>query len=205
MILNNMINYTKNLALLGGASLRKAYIAPPYPIKTYGGTDVGKFCIGSGDDSYYFENTQLFSWEGSAYLTLKTDTTASHGSRYPFIMFGTGTTPATTEDYKLESLITSGISLFASDTSQNISFDEELLEITRKVNITATIKNTSSEDITITEVGLANNVYTNSGYYRESNTCALMLIYREVLETAVTIPAGGYRSFNFEFTFTHTS
>lgn len=93
------------------------------------------------------------------------------------IVLGSGRTPATIDDYKLESMITSGLSASATR-----SYDEDNDTI-----YVLTITNTSNEDITIGEIGCVGIVHigeNNSG-------TKYVLTERTVLDSPVTIPAGG--------------
>ena len=88
---------------------------------------------------------------------------------------GSGTTPVTSDDYKVEQEIVSGLACDAVTT--------QVHEDTHTVVFRKTIRNTSSADITVSEVGLTGAVNTNSGMSQA-------LIYREILQTPVTIAPG---------------
>ena len=89
---------------------------------------------------------------------------------------GSGTTPVTGGDYRIEQEIVEGLACEAV-TSQ---IDEQ----TRTVTFRKTLRNTSDGDITIREVGLTGGVgVANSSVYQ-------VLIYREVLGEPVTIAPG---------------
>lgn len=85
------------------------------------------------------------------------------------IVVGAGNTPPTINDYKLENQITNGI-------TSSIGFSENGRVIT--------ITNTSADNITIKEIGFVGSAYKSSSGY----SC---LIDRTLLETPLTIPAGG--------------
>lgn len=105
-------------------------------------------------------------------------TSDSSSSSYAWIVVGSGTTPATVDDYKMQSQITSGLS-----ATQEISVDEDNNPICK-----LTLTNASSEDITIGEVGIIGPcVRTNSTSYKQ-----LVLLERTVLDNPITIPAGGF-------------
>lgn len=92
------------------------------------------------------------------------------------IVLGSGTTPATVDDYKLESQIRSGLAcslVTTGDDDNNAVY-----------TITAT--NTTSEDIVIGEVG----IYAR-GFYASGNSSVLILTERTVLEAPITIEPGG--------------
>lgn len=92
------------------------------------------------------------------------------------IVLGSGMTPATLDDYCLESRITSGLSGSVSLTSDP---NNDLL-------YTLVLTSTSTDDITIGEIGIMSYAYTG-----QNGGNALVLIERTVLDTPVTIPAGG--------------
>jgi hypothetical protein len=96
----------------------------------------------------------------------------------PWFVVGRGTTPATLDDYALENMIRSGLTCTVST-----AVDEDNDAVYK-----LTLTNTSSEDITIGEVGIHCQCYwgNNSSAY----TC-WALLERTVLDTPITIPAGG--------------
>lgn len=109
--------------------------------------------------------------------------TSSSGASYSWICVGSGTTPATVDDYKLENLITSGLSGLLS-----MSVDED-----KDATYILTLTNTSGSDITIGEVGMLCPYFqTNSNSFRE-----LALMERTVLDSPFTIPAGGVGVLNY--------
>ena len=94
---------------------------------------------------------------------------------YPNFVVGSGTTPVTGDDYKVEEEIVSGLACEAVTASVD--------EATHTVIFRKTLRNTSEENITISEVGL-------TGAVRANTASAQALIYREVLQTPVTIAPG---------------
>lgn len=93
------------------------------------------------------------------------------------VIFGSGTASPTVDDYTMAG------ELFATGSvSANVerSFDDEGAYWTA----TYTITNTGDEDFTVGEIGL----YANSN---STNVKGPFLIERTVLETPITIPAGG--------------
>lgn len=90
---------------------------------------------------------------------------------------GRGSTPATKEDYKLEDMITSGLSQIASSFANQ--WDDTGVE-----NVWSyTLKNTSDADIEIFEIG-------KIGSHSAGRTELYTLIDRTVLDTPIIIPAG---------------
>ncbi len=94
---------------------------------------------------------------------------------YPNFVVGSGTTPVTADDYKVEKEIVSGLACEAVTSTVD--------EATHTVVFRKTLRNTSEKDITISEVGL-------TGAVRANSTVSQALIYREVLQTPVTIAPG---------------
>lgn len=94
------------------------------------------------------------------------------------VIIGSGTTPPTVNDYKLENrIVSSNISSSAVVTSWIPATGVRLVS---KI----TIVNNGSTAVTIGEVGLC----TNNGASGDAYCC---LIERTVLDSPVTIPAGG--------------
>ena len=90
---------------------------------------------------------------------------------------GSGTKPATLDDYKLESRIMSGLNSICS-----VAPDEN-----NNPCCVYTITNVSDGPITIGEIGIYSTGYTRIG---NSSPCTI-LIERTVLETPITIEPGG--------------
>lgn len=91
------------------------------------------------------------------------------------IVFGTGSTPPTIDDYKLESIISGGLTG---------TFTYSINNATGIIKIILT--NTSGNDITISEIGWqAYNAYK----YNNSASNGIALMDRTVLDTPVTIEA----------------
>lgn len=128
---------------------------------------------GTKSHAGYYNNggTDNQSWL-ALYSTSMSYSTYTYG-----IMIGSGGTPATLDDYKLEALITSGLSVSVSVTSDDDNDGVYKLTIT----------NTSGVDVTIKEIGMALKLYTGSN----STVSANFLVERTVLDNPITIPAGG--------------
>lgn len=107
--------------------------------------------------------------------------TSTGGNYYPPVRFGSGTTPATVDDYKLESAYVSGLTII-STTSIKQSLKDNV--ITREYSYI--LKNTTSTDKVIGEIGLF-----YQSYYGSTSTSAKFLVERTVLDEPVTIAPGG--------------
>lgn len=125
----------------------------------------------------YYQNAYLYQF--SPYNTMKTVLTSYNvSSPSPGVMFGTGDTPPTVDDYTLSGSL---ISTISAGVSRSAGSDSEGTYCTG----TYTITNTGNEEITIKEVCLFMSLPYGNGYSR--GCCC----ERTVLETPVTIPAGG--------------
>ena len=96
-----------------------------------------------------------------------------------YLLIGSGDTPFTDADYNMAQRLTSGIT-FTTSALGSATYDSSLEKVIR----TATVTINTTADITIKEIGLAKYVYTNS------STGYLTLLYREVLDTPITLAAG---------------
>lgn len=92
------------------------------------------------------------------------------------IVFGSGTTPPQKTDYKIENHIADGLTYSNNNTS----------ETNNVVNWVQTVQNTSSEPITISEVGLFSA-------YGATNLCVLLT--RTVLDTPVVLQPNEVKTF----------
>lgn len=93
------------------------------------------------------------------------------------IAFGSGTTPPQKTNYKLENHITSGLTYSGNNTNQ----------ADKVVNWVQTVQNTSTEQITITEVGLFAK-YTTGSY-------PTVLLTRTVLDVPVVLQPNDVKTF----------
>lgn len=124
-----------------------------------------------------FNSTYIRSLPGNLYSEA---TPGNNVELYPFtrgIALGSGTTPPQKTDYKLESPITTGLTYFGNNTNQTN-------EITSWVQ---TVQNTSTAQITITEVGL----FSQAG---KSIGCTFLLT-RTVLDTPVVLQPDEVKTF----------
>lgn len=92
------------------------------------------------------------------------------------IAFGSGTTPPKKTDYKLNNHITTGLTYNNNSTSSNNNV----------LSWVQTVQNTSTEQITITEVGLFSN-------YGQDYSC--MLLTRTVLDNPVVLQPNEVKTF----------
>ena len=97
----------------------------------------------------------------------------------PYIRIGSGTTPATLSDYSLEAPITNNFSVL--ENKKTIGVDDDGYWVTYKY----VISNVGDNDMVIGEIGYFGYVLYNA------SAGSFYLIDRTVLDTPITIPAGG--------------
>ena len=96
---------------------------------------------------------------------------------YGGILIGSGATPPTLDDYRLEAQITSGMT-----ASNSRGFDENGNPYT-----IITLTNASDKAITVREIGVVGSGYYNAGSSGSKN----VLLDRTILESPITIEPGG--------------
>lgn len=101
------------------------------------------------------------------------------------VVVGTGDTPPTVDDYKLEAQITANL------TGTTIQSTGQDIEGNPYLNIDLTLHNSGAETVTIREIGYRQgfNTATVQGT-TTSSTTRYLLIDRTVLDEPVVIPAG---------------
>lgn len=92
------------------------------------------------------------------------------------VVFGTGNTPPTIEDYTLSGSI---ITTFSASVAVTKSVDDDGGSITGIY----TLVNTASDEITVSEVALLAPYYPGDGY--------MVMVERTVLDSPLVIPANG--------------
>ena len=107
------------------------------------------------------------------------------------VRLGTGDTPATVNDYKLSGDLITGYDFTAEVKTQNSAESD-------KITAVYTITNTSSSEITIKEIGIVAKMSSNTGVAQKGD---MGLLDRTVLDTPVTIPAGGVGQVEYTITF----
>lgn len=125
-------------------------------------------------NSSHKSNFLNYSMSLSEIATLSMDYPSSGGG----VVFGTGDTPPTLNDYKLAGDIVTGLSWSANKAAEQV-------EGGAGITVTFTVTNNNDSEVTIREVGYVgrhNNAVT---------TAYAVLLDRTVLEAPVTIPAGG--------------
>lgn len=101
-----------------------------------------------------------------------------------YLIAGTGTGTISDDNYNLFRGA-SGCSCVSASSNTSANFTKIY---------TATFQNNTSEDITITEVGIAAKMYVYNDYFG-------FLLDHTLLDTPVTIPAGETRTITYEWSF----
>lgn len=100
------------------------------------------------------------------------------------IIFGTGNTPATDEDYEIESQITSGITVASPIISKGMDGDKCY------ITLRYVVSNTTSSDIIIKEVGLRGSTMCGTSAGQTTSISKKYILFdRTVLTTPLTVPA----------------
>jgi len=110
-----------------------------------------------------------------------TSNATSYSKTPPGVVFGTGNTPPTVDDYTLSGSFISGLSTSNVTVAETTSKNDDGSMVFTYVY---TINNSTGADITIGEIGI--QTYANSSSYYIN-----VLVERTVLDTPVTIAAGG--------------
>lgn len=106
------------------------------------------------------------------------------------VNFGDGTVPPAKEDHCLSGNFISGLSLGSYSASHAVEGD------TASVVITLTVKNGGAEPVTISEIAWVDRQYVNGGNMKS------FMFDRTLLESPVTIPAGGQGVVVYKFSST---
>ena len=117
---------------------------------------------------------------GNLYAGISQQSGSSYGA-YLVVRFGQSDTPPTAADYNLGDPVTSNLS-YISVSSGSLQYDTATATVSR--TYTATVQNLASASVTFREFGLF--VYTNT-ISGESNSSTITMLYREVLDTPVTL------------------
>lgn len=183
MFTNNYINFRKGAFLATGSSSSEMY-----KIINSGGTEKSVF-------SSYGVQCDLGGWMSNGRCrALVTDKATSRSSAYPGVYFGTGSTPANKSDYKLESLIESGLQI--TSPSSAVWTDEG----NGKYSIAAdfVVRNTTESEINIYEIGIFTPVSNGTSEFYQ------VLMERTVLAEPITIAPGEPKLVTYKITFNQT-
>ena len=169
-------NYNRLLAYLFARNLE-------IKAKNYSGTDIS-FAANAANQGI------VLGWgaeDGSVYAASMANLKTTL-SNYGGVILGDGDTPPTSDDYKLAGNIVTGF-----------DYSKTLTRVVSETAVTATavytITNANSTEINIKEIGLIGNAHSNAG------SSKIFLLDRTVLDTPVTIPAGGVGQVEYTITF----
>ena len=132
--------------------------------------------IGTIRDKTRFDGNIIMSMPSNSYSETSRNPSFSPFSRG--IAFVSGTTPPQKTDYKLENYITTGLTYSGNNTNTADGV----------ANWVQTVQNTSTAQITITEVGLFSK-------YDNSDTYNTFLLTRTVLDTPVVLQPNEVKTF----------
>lgn len=166
----------------------------------------------SGNRTYV--NRSSYRSQGQNLCLLGTDNATSsssgntEGSKRGQVYIGSGSTAVSDSDYHMESLISSGILVsqdydnFGVTLCQGFASYRAMNDTTSEFTISIIGINTTENDIVIREVGFGNRVYGNDTTSTSTITSHNVLLFREILDTPVTVtPGSNYRiDINVSFT-----
>ena len=142
----------------------------------------GRFHLSSNDTKLMIPSSGIVSAAGQG---ISDQTT---------LVVGSGTTPVTDDDYKLDVPITTLTAVSATTSCKSDDAENTLSPTT--FTITTTYRNDTEAPVTVNEIGIMIPVgYKYSGG-ANPNALSSCLIYREVLETPVTIEPNQLRTFS---------
>lgn len=169
--------------------------------KSTGELSFGDGCLSIKTPSgtlYYLDHSivSVYScYESIGKPTGSMNTNSSGSATFSSMVFGTGDTAVTYDDYKLESEYTSYSR--ASFVVTEPVYDASTRKFTRTVSCVLT--NTGASEVTLKEMG----IYMSTAGYSSSTTGARWcLVYREVLDTPITIAAGDSVKYTHTFEYT---
>lgn len=149
------------------------------------------------DTSGVIQNIHISSitaYSPISYMTEGSITTLSSNTGQSNLICGSGRTPVTYDDYKLDEPFTTQQVVYPSGSHSvsNVEYDEE----NKCWIFTYQRSYTALQDITVGEIGIGYGHTFASG----NNNPKYCLVYREVLETSIDVPANA----NFVISFTKT-
>jgi hypothetical protein len=130
---------------------------------------------------------------GQAMNYILTSIPADNGYTQYGVLFGSGTTEPTVDDYCLESPLINGLSVSKSSLTEKLGDSEDLFYITY------TITNTSDADVAISEMGVFGSVY----YGSKSTQGHPVLMDRTVLSQPITIQPNCAGTVTYKVTLKH--
>ena len=146
-----------------------------------------------GDIGYYLHMGQI---DAPTNKSSTSSSTPNPSGCKAGVHFGSGSTPATKEDYTLEKLITSGMTI----TSRTAVIETTEVEGSYTFSASFILTNTSDAEINVYEIGYYGAIC------KDGNTTYTypVLMERTVLSEPVTIPVGGQKLISYKLTFNQT-
>lgn len=159
---------------------------------------------GSTQNAYvrYFVCTDIGGWMKTARCKKIFGTVSSstlNDNTYPGVYFGTGSTPATKSDYKLESPITSGLTI--TNPSALAWTEDGNGKYTASADFV--VRNETESEINIYEIGLFTPFSYNYNYTTINSSMPVdyALMERTVLTEPITIAPGESKLVTYKITF----
>lgn len=173
--------YNKSITTISGSINSKTFTSP-------GGSWAGHYALMKYDIGMAM-NFPRCETIPTSYSSSITGVEAQMG-----VYFGTGSTPASLEDYTLESPITTGLA-FAGGLEGVSAYENGRAEVIARYIVT----NTSNAEINIREIGcfVPVHISTTSAYQ-------VIMMERTVLPEPITIPAGEAKMVTYKITFNQT-
>ena len=176
--------YTLNRALTMAANPAEAFSSSAMTIPQV------RDCTGTYYTNLYTSNSSyIYGLFDDMCNEVRSQTHTGIWPTYPAnIVIGTGTTPVQSTDYRLESELKEGISVIS--TTRIPSYSEGTVKYIRQY------QNTSGAELTVNEIGFVSMAYTAG-----KSSARSFLIFREVLEEPIVVPADGYFTIEFKVQF----
>lgn len=146
--------------------------------------------VGAKDTAVDEKGTTRSLYSGGFAFNMNNTISTSQGIA-SYVRIGTGTTPPTPDDYNLSGTQITKIS--STYTDQGTTVENGVATKT----VIYTVTNTDTTDITIGEIALF------SGMKYSSSSTAAFMFDRTVLDTPVTIPAGGIGQVTYTIRFNY--
>lgn len=172
MITKNFKSVVATLIAAGGA-------VDLLPVKTSGG-------------STYYLSANLTRFPYNVTTNVQISQTMNNG-----IYLGTGTTPPTENDYRLENVISSssGISGATPTVNRRIDNDGNIY-----IEFTFLLSNSTNNDVTVNEIGYFQLFNGGDTQYSGVSAQISLMLDRTVLSTPVVVPANGSAAMKYKIT-----
>ncbi len=144
-----------------------------------------------GNENYAKVDNYGYSTAEDVVCWLNQNMPSNMSNNYSFMLFGSGTTPPTIDDYKMEApLDTDDIQYVSQSVAASVNSETDTYEMI----FTNTLRNMTDTDIVIREVGYVKGVQTLKTAEDVSKSNLHFLFWREVLAAPITIAAGAAKT-----------